>query len=58
VSSPLDVWLLLAACVSGAHGKDRSALQDALGCSADEAIGLPATFTASPPPALKAAIAV
>jgi hypothetical protein len=58
VSSPLGVWLLLAACVRGAHGEYRSALQEAIGCPADEAGALLAAFTASPPPALKAAIAV
>jgi len=58
VASPLGVWLLLAACVSGADGEHRSALEEALGCSADEASRLLARFIASPPPALKAAIAV
>lgn len=58
VSSPLGVWLLLAACVSGARGANRAALEEALGCPADEAGELLHTFMASPPPALKAAIAV
>jgi hypothetical protein len=44
--------------VSGAHGEDRDALEDALGCPADEASRLLATFMASPPPTLKAVIAV
>jgi hypothetical protein len=58
VSSPLGVWLLLAACVSAADGEDRVALEVALGCSADEASELLAAFMAAPPAALKAAIAV
>lgn len=58
VSSPLGVWLLLAACVTGAVGDDRGALEEALGCSADEAGELLDAFMSSPPEALKAAIAV
>jgi Serpin (serine protease inhibitor) len=58
VSSPLGVWLLLAACVSGAGGEHRSALEEALGCPAEEAGALLTAFLASPPPALNAAIAV
>lgn len=58
VSSPLGVWLLLAACVTGAVGAERAALEEALGCSADEAAELLEAFVSSPPEALKAAIAV
>ncbi|HEY1515544.1 MAG TPA: serpin family protein [Solirubrobacteraceae bacterium] len=58
VSSALGVWLLLAACVSGARGSERDALEEALGCSAEEASGLLVAFMASPPPALHAAIAL
>ena len=58
VSSPLGVWLLLAACVSGAEGERRAALEDALGCPAAEASELLTEFMAAPPPALKAAIAM
>lgn len=58
VSSPLGVWLLLAACVSGAGVDHRAALEEVLGCSADDAGELLAVFLAAPPPALKAAIAV
>jgi hypothetical protein len=58
VSSPLGVWLLLAACVSAARGVYRGALEAVLGCSADEASELLAAFMAAPPSALKAAIAV
>jgi hypothetical protein len=58
VSSPLGVWLLLAACLSGAEGEHRTALEEALGCSAADASELLGAFMASPPPALKAAIAV
>jgi Serpin (serine protease inhibitor) len=58
VSSPLGVWLLLAACVSGAGGADRTALEEVLGCAGEEASELLAMFMRSAPPALKAAIAV
>lgn len=58
VSSALGVWLLLAACAPAARGSDRAALEDVLGCSADEAAGLPAAFMANPPRALHAAIAL
>jgi hypothetical protein len=58
VSSALGVWLLLAACASAAEGEDRLALEEALGCGADEANELLARFMASPPPALVSAIAV
>ena len=58
VCSPLGVWLLLAACATGAQGDDREALELALGCSAEEAGELLALVMADPPPALKAAIAV
>jgi hypothetical protein len=58
VSSPLGIWLLLAACASGASGDNRAALEDALGCTVDDADDLLRAFMASPPPALNAAIAV
>jgi hypothetical protein len=58
VSSALGVWLLLAACVSAAQGADRAELEEALGCTADEAGRLLAAFTADPPRALHAAIAL
>ena len=58
VCSPLGVWLLLAACASGAQGDDRGALELALGCSVEETGELLAMVMAAPPPALKAAIAV
>lgn len=58
VSSPLGVWLLLAACASGAREEHRAALERALGCTADQASELLNALMASPPPALKAAIAI
>jgi Serpin (serine protease inhibitor) len=58
VSSALGVWLLLAACAGAASGEHRTALEEALGCRADEASEVLAAFMASPPPALKAALAV
>jgi Serpin (serine protease inhibitor) len=58
VCSPLGVWLLLAACATAARDGERAALEDALGCSAEEADELLAVFMAAPPEALKAAIAV
>ena len=57
VSSPLVIWLLLAACVVGAHGQSRLGLEDALGCSAEEAGESLAAVMADPPPALNAGIA-
>jgi hypothetical protein len=58
VSSALGVWLLLAACASAAQGSDRAALEEALGCSAQEASRLLTAFIADPPPALKVAVAL
>ncbi|HEX3977108.1 MAG TPA: hypothetical protein VHW96_12650 [Solirubrobacteraceae bacterium] len=58
VSSALGVWLLLAACAPVAQGRDRAALEEALGCSAEDAAGLLAAFMTAAPPALKVALAV
>jgi hypothetical protein len=58
VSSALGVWLLLAACASGAKGSERAALEEALGCSAGDASRLLTAFMADPPTALHAAIAL
>lgn len=58
VSSALGVWLLLAACASAADGSDRAALEETLGCPADEALRLLAAVLETPPPALHAAIAL
>jgi hypothetical protein len=58
VSSALGVWLLLAACASGAQGAHRAALEESLGCPAEEASRLLTAFTADPPQALHAAIAL
>jgi len=58
VSSPLGIWLLLAACASAARGPELTELEAALGCPAAEASRLLAGFVATPPPALKAAVAV
>jgi hypothetical protein len=58
VCSPLGIWLLLAACVTGAEGEDVRALERVLGCPAGEAAQLLAALIAEPPPALRAAIAV
>jgi hypothetical protein len=52
------VWLLLAACLTGAEGVERAELELATGCSAGEASELLEAFLSEPPPALKAAIAV
>ena len=58
VSSPLGIWLLLAACAGAAEGAELASLEEALGCSGASAGQLLADFMAAPPPALKAAIAV
>ncbi len=58
VSSPLGIWLLLAACTTGAVGSYLDALESALGCSAKEANELLADFLADPPPAAATAVAL
>jgi Serpin (serine protease inhibitor) len=58
VSSPLGIWLLLAASASGAEGERRASLERLLGCSAELASELLAHFVADPPPALKVAVAL
>jgi hypothetical protein len=58
VSSPLGMWLTLAACAIGADAGEQKPLEEALGCSAGEARELLARFMVSPPHALAAAIAV
>ena len=58
VSSPLGVWLLLAACAAAAEGDELHALEDALGCDALESRALLHALLAHPPAALKTAIAV
>ena len=57
-TSPLGVWLLLAACASAAEEPERAELEGALGCSPAEAISLLRAFMEDPPAALCAAIAV
>jgi hypothetical protein len=58
VSSPLGIWLLLAACVTAGVGSELGQLEEALGCSASEAASLLARFLEAPPPALHTALAV
>jgi hypothetical protein len=58
VSSPLGIWLLLAACVTAAVGSELEQLEDVLGCSASEAASLLAQFLERPPPALHSALAL
>src|SRR5690242_8386787 len=58
VYSGLGAWLLLAACVSGASGDTRASLENALGCSADDASELLSAFMADTPSAAHAAIAI
>lgn len=64
VWSALGVWLLLAACAGAArgpraaHGPHAAALEEALGCSCDEAAELLAAFLADRPSAVRVAIAV
>ena len=57
MSSALGIWLLLAACAAGADGENRHELEEALGCSAEEAGELLAAFMVAPPQALNAGIA-
>jgi Serpin (serine protease inhibitor) len=58
VFSPFGVWLLLCVALAGARGDDRQRLEDAVGCSADEADRLLRSFLSSVPPAIATAIAV
>lgn len=58
VSSPLGIWLLLAACAPAAAGDERAALERVLGCPVGEAAELLEAFMADPPPALNAALAM
>lgn len=58
ISSPLGVWLLLAACASAAADKDREELEDALGCSSTTATELLISFLADPPPPLHSGLAL
>ncbi len=58
ISSPLGIWLLLAACVSAAVGQDQKKLEDALGCSSAHAAELLVDFLADPPPALRSGVAL
>jgi hypothetical protein len=56
--SPFGVWLLLCVALAGAGADDRQRLEDAVGCSADEAQRLLSSFLSSVPPAIATAIAV
>jgi hypothetical protein len=58
ISSPLGIWLLLAACASAAAGSEREQLEDVLGCSASGAASLLGQFLEAPPPALHCALAL
>ncbi|HEX3426239.1 MAG TPA: serpin family protein [Acidimicrobiales bacterium] len=58
VSSPLGIWLLLAACSTAATGQDLKQLEEVLGCSASDAALLLAEFLEAPPQALHSAIAL
>jgi hypothetical protein len=58
VSSPLGTWLLLAACVTAATGKEKLLLEEALGCSGSEAAEHLRRFLDEPPAALHSALAL
>jgi hypothetical protein len=58
VSSPLGIWLLLAACSTAASGDTQRDLEEVLGCPAAEAMALLSQLLEAPPPALHTAIAV
>ncbi len=58
VASPLGIWLLLAACSSGASSGDRDALEEALGCTVSEAADLLGRFLDHPPSAIHTAMAL
>ncbi len=58
IASPLGIWLLLAACSSGASDGDRDALEEALGCTTSEAVDLLGRFLDHPPPAVHTGLAL
>ena len=58
ISSPLGIWLLLAACATAASGDVRDQLEEVLGCSAAEAATFLGAFLQNPPPALRTAVAL
>lgn len=58
ISSPLGIWLLLAACATAATAEDRRELEDALGCSSLQAADLLVRFLEDPPPALRSGLAL
>ena len=58
VSSPLGIWLLLAASATATSESERPSLEEALGCATSQAAALLAGFLAGPPAALRAAMAL
>jgi len=58
VASALGIWLLLAACASGARGEDRKELEEVLGCLAEEAAQHLRAFFDAPPSALQSGLAL
>ncbi len=58
VCSPLGVWVLLAGCLVLAEGEELAELEQAVGCSADQAGQLLEAFLSQPPLALNAAVAL
>ena len=58
VSSPLGIWLLLAASATATSESERPSLEEALGYATSQAAALLAGFLAGPPAALRAAMAL
>jgi hypothetical protein len=58
ISSPLGIWLVLAACATAATAEDRRELEAALGCSSLQATDLLVRFLEDPPPALRSGLAL
>jgi hypothetical protein len=58
ISSPLGIWLLLAACATAASGGVREQLEEVLGCSTSEAAAFLDRILTDPPPALQTAAAL
>jgi hypothetical protein len=58
VSSPLGIWALLCACLTDAEDPERDRLEEAVGCSRDEAEELLEAFLSNMPEAVKAALAL
>ncbi len=58
ITSPLGIWLLLAMCASAATHDQKSALEEALGCTTTDGMLMLRRFLNDPPRALHSALAL